>query len=501
MTHEEITLKIKEQLERFKDNSGTYNIPLDFPWSEFTEKQVQRILSANEPQKAYEDVKLEILEEEWDEYVYENGEAEVEFYLSSDLIKDIHASDYGLDKFIDEYIYFTSDDQELREQEVNVDILVDVGDMNTDFTQNIFANGYYHNRGDFESPDRLPQYSSLIWLSQQQGVSKEDLLNVLKDKSLMPEEFNQLREEKRILEEKLAGMGKDIHDYYFKHQGAYLKYLKVKEDIDRIEIKVNNVKEAIEKNSVTYEEFKKKHPNSQKVQNLKESEFYKMKSDALSNNINELNNCYAKKAEIQVNLLSDKEMREVYFTDVQYFTVSKELSEVINATPELARKNALAESIINESANTTTSMNALTFLVKMPLEKAMELNRIIKSEKSINDSYYPEERKGQSSITISKDCFAGLYDPWGGAGSCFDIVLAKDVELPIKYIFNANVGDYNGYSINSIFGEMDYTNALLSINEVPVKTLENMLENAASRTSKHQDVERNIKDLNNEERI
>lgn len=483
MTHEEITLKIKEELKSYLDGSDMHNIPLEYKWEELPDNQVQEILNAKEPEKEFNEIKLDILENNWDDFVYDNGKDTVMFLLSSELVKEMKTSGYDLDDFIDKYVYFTAVDHDLVNQAVKVDIVLDTGDKNTDFTQNIFANGYYHSADEYDSPDQLPKYSSLVWLAEQQGLSREELFKVFKDESLMSEKFVGLRSEKEQLTDTLEAMGKHRYNPYY-NNGAYARYMSIKSDLDRIDNKINIINEAIAKNSVSFEEFKKKHPTNQSVQSLKEVDFYKKKAAVLESNSKGLNECVVKKTEILQTILSDKNLMAVSFAEERYNKVLEEMDEMTNSTPELAAKEVLARSIIQESENTTTHMNALTFFVKMPLKQAMEINRIIKAEEAVNNSYYPDERKGESTITLSKDCFVGLYDPWAGAGSVLDIQLAKDVEIPIKYIFSASVGDRIGYSVESIFGDLDYTEALVGIKEVPVKTLENMLSDAASRAGK-----------------
>ena len=113
------------------------------------------------------------------------------------------------------------------------------------------------------------------------------------------------------------------------------------------------------------------------------------------------------------------------------------------------------ESCIQELENLPSHMATLTFLVNMKLFDYFELREAMESEKELNDSYVLEDRKGKGTITISKDTMCGLFDVWSGGGSVLEIKLDKDVVLPIKCIWKAEIetgkSEY-GYSVDSVYG-------------------------------------------------
>ena len=112
-------------------------------------------------------------------------------------------------------------------------------------------------------------------------------------------------------------------------------------------------------------------------------------------------------------------------------------------------------SCIQELENLPSHMATLTFLVNMKLFDYFELREAMESEKELNDSYVLEDRKGKGTITISKDTMCGLFDVWSGGGSVLEIKLDKDVVLPIKCIWKAEIetgkSEY-GYSVDSVYG-------------------------------------------------
>ena len=112
-------------------------------------------------------------------------------------------------------------------------------------------------------------------------------------------------------------------------------------------------------------------------------------------------------------------------------------------------------SCIQELEELPSHMATLTFLVNMKLFDYFELREAMESEKELNKSYILEDRKGKGTITISKDTTCGLFDVWSGGGSVLEIELDKDVVLPIKCIWKAEIetgkSEY-GYSVDSVYG-------------------------------------------------
>lgn len=129
-------------------------------------------------------------------------------------------------------------------------------------------------------------------------------------------------------------------------------------------------------------------------------------------------------------------------------------AELVNKD-EAKGNDKFVDSCINELINIGSDLGTLTFLVNMPLFDYFKLREAMKAEEELNDSYTYENRKGTGTITISKDTMCGLFNSWTGSGSCLDIELDKDVVLPIKAIFTAEIetgkSEY-GYSVDSVYG-------------------------------------------------
>lgn len=109
----------------------------------------------------------------------------------------------------------------------------------------------------------------------------------------------------------------------------------------------------------------------------------------------------------------------------------EELIDVINS--EEGNGNKFIDSIVEESANVTTSMNALTFSVQMSLEDFIKI------------------KENKVDLTLGKSTTAGLVDYWSGAGSVHDIQLDKEVTLPHN-MYDAHIDGARGYGIMEIYG-------------------------------------------------
>lgn len=96
--------------------------------------------------------------------------------------------------------------------------------------------------------------------------------------------------------------------------------------------------------------------------------------------------------------------------------------------------SAFLRSIYEECANTTTSMNALTFFVAMPLSQYLAL------------------LDSSDDLTIPARTACGLWDPWNGAGGTLAIALDQPVTLPRALIQPACDGHRGRYSVADTYG-------------------------------------------------
>lgn len=105
-----------------------------------------------------------------------------------------------------------------------------------------------------------------------------------------------------------------------------------------------------------------------------------------------------------------------------------------------------------ELANLASAMSTVTFLVEMTLKELMELNRLVRLQEREGRHYDSRKNPYCGYIVLDKNTETGLYDPWHGGGSCFEIELEKDVRLPVKYIRSALPDGGDGYSVEEVYG-------------------------------------------------
>lgn len=110
------------------------------------------------------------------------------------------------------------------------------------------------------------------------------------------------------------------------------------------------------------------------------------------------------------------------------------------------------KSVLKEVQNTSTWMNALTFIFRTTLKEWMELNKEIQKEKPFNSESHPRTGKGRGYLVLKANTPCGLYDPWNGAGSVLEVELEKEVKLPFRFIDSMMPDGYRGYSVASIYG-------------------------------------------------
>lgn len=119
---------------------------------------------------------------------------------------------------------------------------------------------------------------------------------------------------------------------------------------------------------------------------------------------------------------------------------------------DVADPKGFLESMCVELANLSTAMSTVTFLVELTLEQLMELNRLIRLQDREGVHYDSRENPYCGYIVLDKATETGLYDPWNGGGSVFEIQLEKDVKLPVKYIRSALPDGGDGHSVGSVYG-------------------------------------------------
>ena len=81
-----------------------------------------------------------------------------------------------IQELIRDQFYIRYPERNFLKEDVLVDLVIDTGDMNYDFTSNSIG-GHYN-----ASDDSIPEESSLLWLTRQQGYKKSELKKALADR-------------------------------------------------------------------------------------------------------------------------------------------------------------------------------------------------------------------------------------------------------------------------------------------------------------------------------
>ena len=467
MTHEELKDHISNVLEEHyrKDEHGSYYDEIYADYHDYIDEgQVREILAANHPKDLLSEKMSEwYMEAKWnleDEAIQklrEDPELDAAFEENEDLFKSTLWDVFYVQEPYDHHM----------KQEVDLNIVLDTGNLNYDCVLDSFAHGYY---GDSDEP--INSGSSLLWLCEQQGISKEVLEHALQTGECYPKDMEDLLERQNSIHQRMRALGlvadKPMDQY--NQTGAFKELLAAEAPVLKQEALVSKFKRNLSQCSWTYERFceeweARQNPNVHHRTVPGREEWEQRRLDVLSVNTEKLQAAEAQLAEMKTNLdnvLQDPEIAEAAKLRSQWHDLVRPIFEMKRT--EAYQKGRLLETVIQESANVTTHMNTLTALVKMPLKDALDLAEVIHAEEPLNESYEPEERSGRSSITLSKDAVVGLYDPWNGAGSLFDIQLAKPLVIPVNLIHDANVDGSLGYGIQRIYGGMEYRESLMELN-------------------------------------
>ncbi len=467
----------------YADSNGVYysEIYKDYR-DDISDKEIARVLRADDPMQAL----YEMLDEAY-------GESEI--YLEDEVVNGLKENE-DIVRII--ATYESVDEDSLRDclrdvwyarvpvdaflkQEVCMDVILDTGDGNYELTHNILT--------EAESVEEFEDDSSLLWLCEQQGVTREELFAAFEKGDAHSDEVCALFDKKRELTDALKkyGFKESAFGRSVIHTGAYNEYTRLKDELSKKELRLHKLNADYEKCDISYEEYMKKHfdrfarldPMSKEQFDAKKTEVLEKTAEQISvvkNEIGEIKNRFANNVDYGAVAKLQHDIRDV---DVQ-------LS--IFKMKDAWGKAEFINSVMRECYD-TYGMAAVTFLVKMTLEEAIRLQEVINSEKEVNNSYDYDKRSGKSSFVLDKGVRCGLMDAWQGKGSVFEIELLKDVEIPVKALEWVRPDRANGeYGFMEIYGANDeyFTSSLKEIHEVPLTKVNDLIADAASRVDVEQ---------------
>lgn len=445
-----------------RDADGLYYMELHIDPNddmELENDEIMKILASDSPMESlYNTVDQNLFS--FDNFPYllqalQNNESVKSAAADTDIDLDTALHEYLLQSFYNTvpYDYFL-------DQEVNIDIIVDSGDMNYGFASNSFAHSYY---GSIDEP--VPEESSLLWLCRQQGISSDRLNATLRKGSAFDPQTLDLFEKRNRLLEELRNLGWN-HFGGKLHIGTYGKYKDLVDKIKNLDKRIQYKQVVLQENTISHTKYQKLlAARGQTNPFSSEDSFLLRQNDVINAIQNKLYEFLEEKARHQQAIDTDPNFSRISEIESSLSYINVQLQEM--GSHQEFHDNTFIDSILEESRSVTTGTNALTFLVSMPLKEAIQLNEVIRAEEEMNDYLRPEHRSGKSFITLSKDTVCGLYDFENGAGGLFEIHLLNTVDLPVKFIHSANADGYAGHSIRDIYGEIDYAqNALVDIQSI-----------------------------------
>lgn len=108
------------------------------------------------------------------------------------------------------------------------------------------------------------------------------------------------------------------------------------------------------------------------------------------------------------------------------------------ADDEKEADNFFLHSLYREVVNTSTQMNAVTFLFTLSFEQLLDIQNALR-----------EGKKGYVILPESVTC--GLFDAWNGAGSLFELTLRKDIKIPFELIHSIMPDGYYDYDVCRVY--------------------------------------------------
>ena len=176
----------EEALDRvcFRDEHDNFYTEIYADYRDELEDQaLKKLCNAENPRWAFYDWLDEAYQEcvwDYEDQVIKEALKDEDFAEIASKLDEDEVRDYLRDMF-----YVKLPEEHYLNQDILVDILVDTGDLNYDYTLNNF--GPHYNARENEP---IPEESSLLWLARQQGYTKTQLKQAMRER---PAERNFMR--------------------------------------------------------------------------------------------------------------------------------------------------------------------------------------------------------------------------------------------------------------------------------------------------------------------
>ena len=159
--------------------SFTYQLYADYR-DELDDANIKQIFNSCDPKEEF----LDLLMQGYDDAMWED-ECEIVSTIMANLEEtDVELDEDEIRQYVQENVCIELPEDHYLSQQVNINIYLDTGDANYDFTLNTFGQCYY---GDPEEP--IDDKASLVWLAKTQGYTKEDLYNAVYSEDKIESKF------------------------------------------------------------------------------------------------------------------------------------------------------------------------------------------------------------------------------------------------------------------------------------------------------------------------
>ena len=160
----------------FRDKHGNFytEIYADYR-DELDDQSLKKLCNAENPREQF----YEWLDEAYLECIWDYEDQVIKEVLKDEDFAEIAS---GLDEdevrdHLRDMFYVKLPEEHYLNQDILVDILVDTGDLNYDYTLNNFGPHY-----DAMENEPIPEESSLLWLARQQGYTKTQLKQAMRER-------------------------------------------------------------------------------------------------------------------------------------------------------------------------------------------------------------------------------------------------------------------------------------------------------------------------------
>ena len=168
----------------FRDEHGNSYMEIYADYrDELDDRTFKKICNAENPKWAFYDWLDEAYQEcvwDYEDQVIKNVLEDEDFAKIASELDEDEVRDHLRDMF-----YVKLPEKHFLDQDILVDILIDTGDLNYDYTLNNFGPHY-----DARKNEPIPDESSLLWLARQQGYTKTQLKQAMRER---PAERNFMR--------------------------------------------------------------------------------------------------------------------------------------------------------------------------------------------------------------------------------------------------------------------------------------------------------------------